>query len=98
MFTTISGMMAQKANFTVKLMMPKFEVSFEDVLNPELVTLGMGIAFDEGRADFSQMNAAHSKGLYISEVKHKTFIRVDEKGTEAAAVTSVAIDESALLR
>lgn len=94
LFTTITGMMAQKANFTVNLIMPKFEATFEDTLNNELVTLGMGDAFDGGLADFSLLNAAHSKGLYISEVKHKTFIRVDEKGTEAAAVTSVAIDES----
>ena len=94
LFSAITGMMAQKANFTVNLLMPRFEATYEDALNNELVTLGMGDAFDGGLADFSQLNAAHSKGLYISEVKHKTFIRVDEKGTEAAAVTSVAIDES----
>lgn len=93
----ITALMAQKSNFTVELQMPKFEVSFEDTLNETLSTLGMDIAFDGGRADFSLLNEAHTRGLYISEVRHKTYIRVDEKGTEAAAVTSVAIDESAII-
>jgi serine protease inhibitor len=94
LFANIAGLMAQKANFTVSLTMPKYEVTYLDTLNDELSGLGMAVAFDPGQADFSQLNAAHAKGLYISEVRHKTFIRVDEKGTEAAAVTSVAIDES----
>ncbi len=76
--------------------LPKFEASYEDVLNNELQTLGMAVAFDSGRADFSRLNDAHTKGLYISDGRHKTVIRADEKGTEAAAATSVAIDESAV--
>ena len=96
LFGQIGLWMAQKANFTVSLALPKFEASYEDVLNNELQTLGMAVAFDGGSADFSRLNEARSKGLYISEVRHKTVIRVDEKGTEAAAATSVAIDESAV--
>lgn len=95
LFSQISGQMTKKPNQTVSLSLPKYKAEFEDSLLNELETLGMGIAFDGGRADFSLLNAARSKGLYISEVKHKTFIQVDEKGTEAAAATSVAIDESA---
>jgi serine protease inhibitor len=97
LIATISGLMAQKANFTVDLTLPKYEAEYEDSLLNELTTLGMGIAFDPSGADFSLLNEQRSHGLYISEVKHKTFIRVDEKGTEAAAATSVAIDESAIL-
>ena len=97
LFSGIAGLMAQKANFTVELLLPRYEAEYEDSLLNELTKLGMGIAFDGGQADFSLLNAAHSKGLYISEVKHKTFISVDEKGTEAAAATSVAIDESAIM-
>jgi Serine protease inhibitor len=52
---------------------------------------GWGIAFDPGRADFSGMSERHAKDLFIGTVKHKTFVRVDEKGTEAAAVTSVGM-------
>jgi serpin B len=92
---TISAMMAQKANTTISLALPRYEVSYEDSLINELETMGMGIAFDGSEADFSRLNESRTKGLFISEVKHKTVIRVDEKGTEAAAVTSVAIDESA---
>lgn len=95
LFSNISAMMAQKTNTTVTLGLPRYEVSFADSLINELETLGMGIAFDGSAADFSRLNEARTKGLFISEVKHKTVIRVDEKGTEAAAVTSVAIDESA---
>jgi serine protease inhibitor len=87
----IAGMMAQKNNFTVELAMPKFESRYEDSLKNELTGLGMGIAFEPNRADFSQMNEQHEKNLYISEVKHMTFIRVDEKGTEASAATSVEV-------
>ena len=93
LFEKISRLMAQKANFTVQLMLPKYEAEYEDSLVDDLSTLGMDIAFG-GAADFSRLNAQRAKGLYISEVKHKTFIKVDEKGTEAAAATSVAIDES----
>jgi serine protease inhibitor len=96
LFDTIAGMMTQKTNLSVELAMPKFESRYEDSLLNELTRLGMGIAFDPNHADFSQMNALHTKDLYISEVKHKTFVRVDEKGTEAAAVTSVEVSLSGM--
>ena len=46
----------------------------------------MSSAFSPETADFSRMSAI--KGLYVGKVVHKTYLRVDEKGTEAAAVTS----------
>jgi serpin B len=55
-----------------------------------LAALGMGIAFTDD-ADFTKIRA--TGGLYISKVKHKTFVDVNEEGTEAAAVTSVEIRE-----
>lgn len=73
---------------TIALTLPKFEVRYEDSLKDELTGLGMGIAF-EPAADFSRMVSEPVRDLYIGEVLHKTFCRVDEKGTEAAAVTSV---------
>ena len=57
----------------------------------------MGVAFEAGRADFSGMYKGQQP-LNISEVKHKTFVQVDEEGTEAAAVTSVGIELTAVGR
>jgi len=91
LFTDLARLVAQKPKYTVQLATPKFEAHYEDSLLNELTALGMGIAFDPDQADFSQMNEQHNKDLYISEVKHKTFIRVDEKGTEASAATSVEV-------
>lgn len=74
------------------LMLPKFTMAYEKSLNQPLTELGMGIAFDAGKADFSGLAEDGTAGnIYISEVKHKTFIEVDEVGTEAAAVTSVEV-------
>jgi serpin B len=42
------------------------------------------------RADFGPMRAGGKRGCFISEVRHKTYVSVDEVGTEAAAVTSVS--------
>ncbi|MBI5487342.1 MAG: serpin family protein [Deltaproteobacteria bacterium] len=70
------------------LAMPKFIFEYSTSLNEVLGALGMGIAFTDA-ADFTGISAAG--GLSISEVKHKTWVRVDEEGTEAAAATSVGI-------
>ena len=70
---------------------PKMED--ERGLNDTLKVLGMNIAFDAGRADFSRMASLETFGgnLYIQDVVHKTFVEVNEEGTEAAAVTSVTV-------
>ncbi|NOY59312.1 MAG: serpin family protein [Calditrichaeota bacterium] len=69
------------------LYLPKFKLKYEKVLNQVLSALGMGIAFDGGRADFTKINK--NGELYISQVRHKSFVDVYEEGTEAAAVTIV---------
>jgi len=69
---------------------PKFKFAYEKRLNHVLSKLGMAIAFDQERADFTNLYDGSGKA-YISEVKHKSFIQVDEEGTEAAAATSVTI-------
>jgi serpin B len=71
------------------LKFPKFELSYEIRLNDILISMGMEDAFDGSKADLTGINS--NGGLFITEVKHKTFITVDEVGTEAAAVTSVGI-------
>jgi len=74
------------------LALPKFKFGFSDSLNAMLSNMGMGIAFDPLRADFSGINPLSQ--LFINRVLHKTFIEVDEKGTEAAAVTVVEMREN----
>jgi serpin B len=74
----------------VSLFLPKFKLEYEKSLRSVLTDMGMGVAFKPNEADFSNMYAG-AQDLYISEVKHKTFVQVDEEGTEAAAVTSVEI-------
>ena len=95
LFSRISTLMEQAEPADIMLALPRYKVSYETSLVKALSEMGMAVAFDGAQADFSGLNASGSKGLYISEVKHKTVISVDEKGTEAAAVTSVVIDESA---
>ena len=80
----------------IELSIPKFESSYEDSLLDELSAMGMKLPFDPNNADFSMMNESHAKDLSISEVKHKTYIKVDEKGTEAAAVTSIGVGATSM--
>ena len=77
----------------VLLKVPKFKMEYERGLNDTLEVLGMGIAFDAGRADFSRMASLETvnQNLYIQNVVHKTFVEVNEEGTEAAAATSVGV-------
>lgn len=72
----------------VYLQLPKFKFETFKLLNDPLSSLGMGIAFTDA-ADFTRINRAGN--LFISRVLHKTFIDVNEEGTEAAAVTAVEI-------
>jgi len=74
----------------MELHLPKFKLDYEKELKNMLAQLGMGVAFGGG-ANFGRMLAGNSDGLAVTAVKHKTFLEVNEEGTEAAAVTSVGI-------
>ncbi|MBG1241091.1 serpin family protein [Nostoc sp. NZL] len=71
--------------------LPRFKIDYDVTLNDALKTLGMEEAFSD-KANFSGMG----KNFAISQVKHKTFVEVNEEGTEAAAATSVGIVATSL--
>lgn len=80
----------------VNLKMPQFKYEYSiDELGDVLVSLGMEDAFDASKADFRKMADVTLGEIFIGTVKHKTFIDVNTKGTEAAAVTYVGIKTAA---
>jgi serpin B len=80
----------QFAEKDIQLQLPKFRYEYdEEQMKQILSDMGMAVAFDSDQADFTRINS--NGGLYISRVKHKTFIETNEDGSEAAAVTSVEV-------
>lgn len=79
--------MTQFALRSGSIEIPRFTFEYSHSLNDALEAMGMAVAFSEA-ADFAHLSATSTA---ISEVQHKTFIEVNEAGTEAAAVTSVGI-------
>jgi serine protease inhibitor len=90
-----NGWIASFRSMEGEIGLPRFKFEYETSLNDTLESLGMGIAFDDNAADFSGMRPIPPR-LVISEVKHKTFVEVNEEGTEAAAVTSVEVGVTAM--
>ena len=81
---------AEWAPGSARIHLPRFELEWGRTLNDDLKALGMIDAFDALAADFTPMYAAaRDVGLRVANVKQKTFLKVDEEGTEAAAVTVV---------
>jgi serine protease inhibitor len=74
----------------VNVHLPRFRMKWERKLNDDLKALGMTEAFDTRGADFTRMSPIGNE-LYINLVLQKTFVDVDEHGTEAAAVTLVGV-------
>lgn len=77
-----------------KLSMPKFKIEYSERLNDTLKNIGIKTAFDTKTARFEKM--FDSGNMWFTDTIHKTFISADEKGTEAAAVTSIGMGGSAL--
>ena len=81
----------EKRTFPVQL--PKFKFAYEKSLVDVFKSLGMEKAFVDG----ALMNIADGPHApFISDIYHKTFVEVNEEGTEAAAVTSVEVGENAM--
>ena len=79
----VDAMTSQRVDVTF----PRFEITRELPLVPVLQSMGMVDAFSPTTADFAGITTATQ--LYISDVLHKAFVKVDEAGTEAAAATAV---------
>ena len=82
-----SEMISKQAGVVTDVKIPSFETELEtSSLKEALEALGIKKAFDYEQADFSKMT---DLDVYISDVIHKAKIKVDEEGSEAAAVTAV---------
>ena len=76
----------------VELFLPRFRMSYERMLNDDLAALGMVDAFDPNRADLTRLSPVEF--LYVSDVRQKSWVDVNEEGTEAAAATSAGVFSS----
>ena len=77
-------------HYLVLLKVPKFSFESEHPLKPALQALGMKQAFERGAANFSGI-ASSERPLHVDDVYHKTFVALDEQGTEAAASTAAVL-------
>ena len=101
--STLNYIQKEKIDFTklinklhntknVILYLPKFEFEYSSKLNEALQKMNMKLAFNSNAAKFYKLNIGER--LYINSVIHKTYIKVDELGTEAAAVTAIDMKEN----
>ena len=97
--TMDSGWWAQIVNpsssryYEVKQEIPKFKLEYERSLVKDLKALGMNLPFDKDAADFSLIS--NQESLFVSDVKQKTFVQMDEEAMTAAAATLIFLDVSA---
>lgn len=76
-----------KEDAEVKAALPKFSFNYSFTANDALEKLGVKTAFNEDKADFSQMGKMNGSNIYLSDVLQKTYITVDNQGTKAGAVS-----------
>jgi serpin B len=82
--TTWSGILNNLRNRDVMLKLPRFKIECEMELNEPVKNAGMQLIFDKDLAEFANISEIP---LFVSIIKQKTFVEVNEEGTEAAAVT-----------
>lgn len=96
-FTRLLSDMDSAPEKRVHVVLPKLKIEADYQLNEALIGLGLGVAFGGG-ADFSGLIEGAGPGdLVISQVLHKTFLEIDEKGTEAAAATAIIMQRTAAI-
>jgi serine protease inhibitor len=89
----------QMSSGFVEVKLPKFKVEYSQELKSALKTMGIGLAFESQSADLTPMFNELPQGMnpYIGKILHKTYIDVDENGTEAAAATAVIVEGGGVL-
>lgn len=90
----IHQLLSDPQYITVYAAIPKFEAEYSCEMAQILRKMGMTDAFDSELADFSALGTSQWGNICISRVLHKTYISVEEKGTRAAAVTSVEMTDA----
>ena len=88
-YTIIDNLKYSKVNIE----MPKFEINYKESLKNIFMDMGVKLPFNN-RADFSNIRAQND--LKIDDIIHKTYLKVYEDGTEAAAVTAIIMVEGAM--
>jgi serpin B len=94
-FAKLETWLAKLSSRRVRVSLPKFKLTEAIELQDMLSELGMPIAFERGKADFSGMTG--TRDFAISAVVHKAFVEVEEKGTEAAAATGVVMARASVV-
>ena len=95
-YEELNSLLDSAALQPIRLKLPKFEVEFDKNLNETLQNMGIKRAFDEDLAQFGGLGTTdNGYPLYISLVRQKAVVKLDEEGTEAAAVTMVVMNECA---
>lgn len=90
---TLAALLGKTSLEKVFVSLPKFRIVAGIPLKDTLYAMGIKAAFHYGQADFSGING--NKDFFISEVIHKAFVDVNEKGTEAAAATAMTMEAGA---
>lgn len=86
-FENIEEKFEEREMSVIKIPKFEFETKYRDEFKNALIDLGMNTAFIPGEANFSGMDG--TRNLFVGKAIHKAYVKVDEKGTEAAAVTAV---------
>ncbi len=90
----LTKMLNSSRGAIVKTSIPKFEAEFEFSISKQLEKMGMHLAFDPAKADFSGLGTSKTGNIYINEAKQKIYISVAEKGTKAGAATVISFFDS----
>lgn len=93
--TKWNSLVSSLADSDLEVYLPRFRMEWKRELNDDLQQLGMRLAFTPYQADLTRMSPL-GRDLYITRVLQKTFVDVDEEGTEAAAATIVGIGVTSL--